>query len=87
MIDVVVRYRTDPVAPGNLVSGFLPSPPYGGNPMSDNTRTINPDTEEVLETYALMSRQEAEGIIEQTHCKKLLSEKPCSINSAQDCTN
>ncbi len=55
--------------------------------MSDNTRTINPDTEEVLETYALMSRQEAEGIIEQTHCKKLLSEKPCSINSAQDCTN
>jgi succinate-semialdehyde dehydrogenase/glutarate-semialdehyde dehydrogenase len=35
--------------------------------MSDTKKTINPATEEVLETYSLMSRQEAEGIIEQTH--------------------
>jgi len=35
--------------------------------MSDTNKTINPTTEEVLETYSLMSRQEAEGIIEQTH--------------------
>ncbi|NMT62884.1 NAD-dependent succinate-semialdehyde dehydrogenase [Marinobacter orientalis] len=35
--------------------------------MSDSNKTINPATEEALETYPLMSRQEAEGIIEQTH--------------------
>lgn len=35
--------------------------------MSDTKKTINPATEDVLETYSLMSRQEAEGIIEQTH--------------------
>ncbi len=35
--------------------------------MSNTHKTINPATEEVLETYPLMSRQEAEGIIEQTH--------------------
>lgn len=35
--------------------------------MSNTHKTINPATEEVLETYTMMSRQEAEGIIEQTH--------------------
>ncbi|MDO6825600.1 NAD-dependent succinate-semialdehyde dehydrogenase [Marinobacter sp. 1_MG-2023] len=35
--------------------------------MSNTHKTINPATEEVLETYTLMSRQDAEGIIEQAH--------------------
>ncbi len=35
--------------------------------MSDTNQTINPATEEVLETYSLMSRQQAEDIIEQAH--------------------
>lgn len=35
--------------------------------MSDTHKTINPATEEVLETYSLMSRQQAEDVIQQTH--------------------
>jgi len=35
--------------------------------MSNTHQTVNPATEEVLETYSLMSREEAEGIVEQAH--------------------
>lgn len=35
--------------------------------MSKTQRSINPATEEVLETYSLMSLEEAESIVEQTH--------------------
>ncbi|PFG11664.1 MULTISPECIES: NAD-dependent succinate-semialdehyde dehydrogenase [unclassified Marinobacter] len=35
--------------------------------MSDSNQTINPATEEVIETYSLISREEAEGIVDQCH--------------------
>jgi len=35
--------------------------------MSNTHQTVNPATEEVLETYSLMSRKEAEDIVEQAH--------------------
>ncbi len=35
--------------------------------MSNSNQTINPTTEEILETYTMMSREEAEQVIEQTH--------------------
>jgi succinate-semialdehyde dehydrogenase/glutarate-semialdehyde dehydrogenase len=35
--------------------------------MSDSNQTINPATEEVIETYSLMSQEEAEGIVEMCH--------------------
>jgi succinate-semialdehyde dehydrogenase/glutarate-semialdehyde dehydrogenase len=35
--------------------------------MSDSNQTINPATEEVIETYSLMSQEEAEGVVEQCH--------------------
>lgn len=35
--------------------------------MSGSDKTMNPATEEMLETYPLMFRQEAEGIVEKTH--------------------
>jgi succinate-semialdehyde dehydrogenase/glutarate-semialdehyde dehydrogenase len=35
--------------------------------MSDSNQTINPATEEVIETYSLMSQEEAEGVVEMCH--------------------
>lgn len=35
--------------------------------MSDSNQTVNPATEETIQSYSLMSKQEAENIVEQSH--------------------
>ena len=53
--------------------------------MSNTHKTINPATEEVLEIYPLMSRQEAESIIQQSHHAFLSWRKPDLLNALNYC--